>query len=168
MTKQTFYAYRAVGAPQPVIFVEKESRDRVLPARAVPFEFEVDVPEARMPTPKNMSEVITGLVDSVGWRTLMWTGMGWTGMDVDGNNRTWEDKHILEWREFRVGTYVSELLETLVGRMDVQELGKLVDPLAWDEEAYQDYNERTELQTRAMSIAQDVVRVFVSQVAPND
>lgn len=168
MTTATIYGFKVPGDERLYIYTSAEDRDKYLPSGAVPFDSDIEVPEVRKATPMNMSEVIVGLVDSVGWRTLMWTGMGWTGMDRDGNNRTWADSKILDWKEFRVGMSAPELVESMSGRMDVQELGKLIDPLAWDEEAYQDYTERTRLQIKAMGTARDVIQTFLGQVAPND
>lgn len=165
MTQIAIYGFKTFGASQPAIFFDKETRDRDMPRHAESFEAFIEVPDVRKPTPQNKAEVIRGYIKDIGWGTLMWTGMGWTGQDQFGEIRTFEDKKVIEWTEYRLDT--EDLRTTLMdfwGRTDPLELGKIINPMAWDESAYQDYTERTEEQVKAMRLARAVVREFIDQV----
>lgn len=165
MTQIAIYGFKTFEATKPAIFFDKETRDRDMPRHAESFEAFIEVPDVRKPTPQNKTEVIRGYIEDVGWGTLMWTGMGWTGQDEFGEIRTFEDKKIIEWTEYRLDTEdLGTTLTTLWGRMDVQELGKALNPMAWDETAYQDYAERAGEQVKAMGLARAVVREFIDQV----
>jgi hypothetical protein len=165
MTQQTIYGFKTPEASQPAIFFDKETRDRDMPARAEAFESVIEVPNVRRPTPKSKAEVIRGFIEGIGWGTLMWTGMGWTGQDQFGEIRTFEDKEVIEWREFKLDSEDLEgALQALWGRIDILELGMIVDPLAWSTSAYQDRTERTAKQAKAMGTASAVVHKFIKQV----